>query len=94
MAPSTTSARGSAPPGARDFQYAPFALEGALHEVYVRRFDVATRFAAGHEFEMRLRALPTVKSGGRPRSKTPPRTPGRKPLAHAERLMLASATDD
>ena len=54
--------------GGRDFLYAPFALGGALHEVYVRRFDVATRFAAGHEFEMRLRALPTVKSLGRARS--------------------------
>ena len=106
MAPSTTSARGPAPPrasatrpsaafdpdrvvhllatdgyaihrlvyaafatgGARDFLYAPFALGGALHEVVVRRFDVATRFAAGHEFEMRLRAMPTVKSRGRARS--------------------------
>ena len=106
MAPSTTSARGPAPPrasatrpsaafdpdrvvhllatdgyaihrlvyaafatgGARDFLYAPFALGGALHEVVVRRFDIATRFAAGDEFEMRLRALPTVKSRGRARS--------------------------
>ena len=106
MAPSTTSARGPAPPrasatrpsaafdpdrvvhllatdgyaihrlvyaafatgGARDFLYAPFALGGALHEVVVRRFDIATRFAAGDEFEMRLRALPTLKSRGRARS--------------------------
>ena len=33
--------------GGRDFLYAPFALGGALHEVYVRRFDVATRFRRG-----------------------------------------------
>ena len=43
--------------GARDFLYAPFVLEGALHAVLVRRFDVATRFTAGLEFEMRLRAM-------------------------------------
>ena len=54
--------------GARDFLYTPFALGGALHAVHVRHFDVATRFAAGDAFEMRLRALPTVKSGGRARS--------------------------
>ena len=33
--------------GGRDFLYAPFAVDGGLHAVFVRRFDVQTRFAAG-----------------------------------------------
>ena len=36
--------------------------------MFVRRLDVATRFAEGMAFEMTLRAMPTVKCGGRRRS--------------------------
>ena len=54
--------------GVRDFLFAPFALDGGLHVVFVRRFDVATAFAEGMAFEMTLRAMPTVKCGGRRRS--------------------------
>lgn len=52
----------------RDFLYAPFVLEGNRHAVFVRRFDVATRFAEEMEFRMTLRAMPTVKANGRRRS--------------------------
>lgn len=52
----------------RDFLYAPWVLAGHLHAVFVRPFDVATRFAAGQVFEMTLRAMPAVKSSGRRRS--------------------------
>lgn len=52
----------------RRFLYAPFVLAGHLHAVFVRPFDVPTRFAAGQAFEMTLRAMPAVKSSGRRRS--------------------------
>ena len=52
----------------RDFLYAPFAIAGTEHVVLVRRSDVETRFAEDQVFEMRLRAMPAVKSGGRRRS--------------------------
>ena len=52
----------------RDFLYAPFAVDGDLHAVFVRRFDIQTRFAAGMEFAMTLRAMPAVKANGRRRS--------------------------
>ena len=54
--------------GGRDFLYAPFAVVGGLHAVFVRRFDVQTRFAAGMQFAMTLRAMPAVKANGRRRS--------------------------
>ena len=54
--------------GGRDFLYAPFAVDGDLHAVFVRRLDVATCFAAGFEFSMTLRAMPAVKMAGRRRS--------------------------
>ena len=54
--------------GVRDFLYAPFLLDGCLHAVFVRRFDVPTRFAEGMEFQMTLRAMPAVKANGRRRS--------------------------
>ena len=54
--------------GGRDFLYAPFAGGGGLHAVFVRRFDVQTRFAAGMQFAMTLRAMPAVKANGRRRS--------------------------
>ena len=54
--------------GGRDFLYAPFAVGGGLHAVFVRRFDVQTRFAAGMQFAMTLRAMPAVKANGRWRS--------------------------
>ena len=54
--------------GGRDFLYAPFAVGGGLHAVFVRRFDVQTRFAAGMQFAMTLRAMPAVKANGRRRS--------------------------
>ena len=52
----------------RQFLYAPIAVAGTEHVVLVRRSDVETRFAEDQAFEMRLRAMPTVKSGGRRRS--------------------------
>ena len=54
--------------GVRNFLYAPFVLDGDLHAVFVRRFDVPTRFADGMEFQMTLRAMPAVKANGRRRS--------------------------
>ena len=54
--------------GGRDFLYAPFAGGGGFHAVFVRRFDVQTRFAAGMQFAMTLRAMPAVKANGRRRS--------------------------
>lgn len=75
--------------GARDFLYAPFARDGALHEVFVRRFDVATRFAAGDEFEMRLRAMPTMKRAGRRRSIGAARSKD----AHRTRWLRARAAE-
>ena len=52
----------------RDFLYAPFAVAGDLHAVFVRRLDVQTRFVAGMEFVLTLRAMPAVKMAGRRRS--------------------------
>ena len=52
----------------RQFLYAPIAVAGTEHVVLVRRSDIETRFAEDQKFEMRLRAMPTVKSGGRRRS--------------------------
>ena len=54
--------------GVRDFLYAPFVLDGSLHAVFVRRFDVPTRFTEGMAFQMTLRAMPAVKANGRRRS--------------------------
>ena len=54
--------------GGRDFLYAPFAVVGGFHAVFVRRFDVQTHFAAGMQFAMTLRAMPAVKANGRRRS--------------------------
>ena len=52
----------------RHFLYAPFVVAGTQYVVFVRPSDVETRFAEDQVFEMRLRAMPTVKSGGRRRS--------------------------
>ena len=68
----------------RDFLYAPFAVAGDLHAVFVRRFDVATRFAAGMEFAMTLRAMPAVKTAGRRRSIGASRTKDRLRLRWIE----------
>ena len=54
--------------GARDFLYAPFVLAGDLHIVFVRHFDIETRFAEGQAFSLTLRAMPAVKVRGRRRS--------------------------
>ena len=54
--------------GVRDFLYAPYSVAETAYVVYVRRFDVPTRFAEGMAFEMTLRAMPTVKCAGRRRS--------------------------
>ena len=59
-----TFARG----GARRFLFCPVAESGAAYRVRVRPCDIETRFAQGQEFLMDLRAMPTVKTGGKRRS--------------------------
>lgn len=54
--------------GVRRFLFWPLGLTEGVHAVRVRPFDVATRFAAGQEFRMLLRAMPAVKCAGRRRS--------------------------
>ena len=54
--------------GVRDFLFAPFEATGGLYVVLVRSRDARTSFAEGQRFRMTLRAMPSVKSGGRRRS--------------------------
>lgn len=54
--------------GVRDFLFAPYAAGDGLHVVLVRLRDVRTRFAEGQEFNMTLRAMPSVKMAGKRRS--------------------------
>ena len=83
--------------GVRDFLYAPFVLEGCRHAVFVRAFDVPTRFAEGMEFQMTLRAMPAVKANGRRRSigashsKDPLRLRWIEARAHAHGFTLLAA---
>ena len=54
--------------GARRFLFCPVAVAGPAYRVRVRPCDVETCFADGQEFLMVLRAMPTVKTGGKRRS--------------------------
>ena len=54
--------------GVRDFLFAPLRVSGELHEVLVRSGAVGARFAQGQEFDLALRAMPTLKHAGKRRS--------------------------
>ena len=54
--------------GERDFLFAPAAVRARARRVLVRPFRIETRFRVGQRFDMRLRALPTVKYESRRRS--------------------------
>ena len=54
--------------GARRFLFCPVARSGDSYRVRVRSYDIATCFGEGQEFSMELRAMPTVKMGGKRRS--------------------------
>ena len=52
----------------RRFLFTPASVARTTHWVFVRSFDVQTRFTEGQVFDFHLRALPTVKHAGRRRS--------------------------
>ena len=54
--------------GERGFLFAPVAVRGPAHRVFVRPCGIATRFAHGQQFALALRAWPTVKHANRRRS--------------------------
>ena len=54
--------------GVRDFLFSSVAVSGSSHQVLVRRVGVATCFREGQQFDMELRAMPSVKRAGRRRS--------------------------
>ena len=76
-----TFARG----GARQFLFCPVAISGREYRVRVRPCDIETRFTDGQEFDLDLRALPTVKVAGKRRSI------GRAPAKDALRLRWIRA---